>query len=271
VDKAQSEARCVGYLSGETALIHLVEGPNDYHSWNAACFFGVPYSSIYDNATGKQLDKVLRDLAKRTNHGANYNMGAAVMLATMGPKKVAQAKLVLGLPATMTLLQVCQHLLNVYAATYPRVKGLWYDSIIKEIALTKRLVSSRGHTRIFFNTPSKANKPALNAAVAHAPQNLSVDIMNEEFYNVWRATIYDSYITAEGIEVQCPLRGKVRVKAQIHDSVFFQYRQEFPDMPKIVEAIMHTETLVKGADGISRVLRIPNDISAGKTRWSELK
>lgn len=259
IDKAQSEARCVGYLAGETALIELVEGPHDYHSWNAAAFFGVPYEKIYDEATGKQLDRELRDLAKRTNHGANYNMGAAVMLATMGPKKVAKAKLVLKLPASMSLKQVCQYMLDVYEKTYPGIKGRWYDSIIKEIADTGRLVSARGHTRIFFGKPSRQNKPMLNAAVAHPAQNLSVDIINAEFYAVWRESIYGKF------------RGKVRIKAQIHDSIFFQYRADCPEIPDEVCAMMQTAVAIKGADGVTRTMVIPSDISKGKTRWSELK
>lgn len=270
IDKAQSEARCVGYLSGETALIELVEGPHDYHSWNAAAFFGVPYEQIYNEATKKQLNPELRDLAKRTNHGANYNMGANVMLATMGPKKVAIAKSVLGLPATMTLKDVCSYMLSVYERTYPRVKGLWYDSIIKEVSTTGRLVSPRGWTRIFFGKPSRQNKPLLNAAVAHPPQNLSVDIINEEFYNVWRASIYDGYYK-NGSYVSCPLRGNVRVKAQIHDSIFFQYRDSRSDIPGIVAGIMETRVAVKGADAVTRMMYIPSDISKGGKRWSELK
>jgi len=270
IDKAQSEARCVGYLAGETALIELVEGPHDYHSWNAASFFGVPYESIYDEVAKKQLNPALRDLAKRTNHGANYNMGANVMLATMGPKKVAQAKKVLGLPASMSLKDVCAYMLRVYEKTYPRVKGLWYDSIIKEVTLTGRIVSPRGWTRVFFGKPSRQNKPLLNAAVAHPPQNLSVDIINEEFYNVWRASVYDGYYK-NGSYISCSLRGVVRTKAQIHDSVFFQYRADRPDAPGIVAGIMDTRVAVTGADGVRRTMYIPSDISKGGERWSELK
>lgn len=270
IDKAQSEARCVGYLSGETALIELVEGPHDYHSWNAAQFFGVPYEQIYDEVTGKQLDKNLRDLAKRTNHGANYNMGDTMMLATMGPKKVAHAKLILRLPPSMTLKQVCAYMLGVYEKTYPRVKGLWYDSIIKEVTMTGRIVSPRGWTRIFFGVPSRSNKPMLNAAVAHPPQNLSVDIINEEFYNVWRASVYGSYYKSTQL-ISCDLRNKIRIKAQIHDSIFFQYRQEFPELPNVVAGIMNTTVPVIGADKVLRNMFIPSDISAGKRRWSELK
>jgi DNA polymerase family A len=275
IDKAQSEARCVGYLAGETTLIELVEGPHDYHSWNAQSFFGVPYEKIYDEVLKITLDKDLRDLSKRTNHGANYNMGAAVMLMTMGPKKVSQAKVILKLPSSYSLLQVCAHLLAVYDKTYPRVKGLWYDSIINEIQTTGRLVSPRGWTRIFFGKPSKSNKPALNAAVAHSPQNLSADILNEEFYNVWRATVYDSYYI-DGVEVQAPLRNKVRIKASIHDSVLFQYRQGDSSLPQQVAQIMNTKVPIIGADKIKRIMYIPSDVSTGKkgmsaTRWSELK
>jgi DNA polymerase I-like protein with 3'-5' exonuclease and polymerase domains len=256
-DKAQSEARCVGYMAGEQKLIDLVESPHDYHSWNASEFFGVPYDAIYDEGSHTTLDKILRDLAKRTNHGANYNMGAAVMLDTMGPKLVAQTKRILGLPAYMRLEAVCQTLLDRYSATYPNVKGLFYDNIIHTIETTSRLVSPLGWTRFFFAKPSRKNKPALNAAVAHGPQNLSVSILNKEWYRIWMATIYGS------------LRTRVRIKAQIHDSIFFQYRTT--EDAQAVLAMMNTPVAVTGADGRERRMLIPSDLKKGADRWSLLK
>lgn len=256
-DKAQSEARCVGYMSGETKLIDLVESPHDYHAWNAQAFFGVPYETIYDEAAKETLNKDLRDLSKRTNHGANYNMGGSVMLDTMGPKKVAEAKRVLKLPTYMRLVKVCEYLLDTYAKTYPKVKGLFYDKIISEITTTSRLVSAFGWTRYFFGKPSRSNKPALNAAVAHGPQNLSVSIVNREWYAIWRETVYGE------------LRGRVRIKAQIHDSIPFQYREQ-RDADAVL-ALMNTTVQVRGADGVTRAMRIPSDMKCGKTRWSELK
>lgn len=258
-DKAQSEARCVGYMAGEQKLINLVESSKDYHAWNAQAFFGVPYAAIYDEAAGKTLDEDLRDLSKRTNHGANYNMGASVMLDTMGPKKVAEAKRVLKLPPKMRLVDVCEYLLNAYAATYPNVKGLLYDTIIATIALTNRLVSAFGWTRYFFAKPSKANKPALNAAVAHGPQNLSVAIVNREWYQIWWSSLYGE------------LRNRVRIKAQIHDSIPFQYR--VGDLPavRIVQSMMKTAVTVRGADGVTRTMVIPTDVKAEGARWSTLK
>ena len=277
IDKEQAEARCVGYLSGEEKLIELVESTKDYHSWNAAQFFGVPYEKIYNEETKKKLDPELRDLAKRTNHGANYNMGKNVMLDTMGPKNVVRAKQLLKLPAAYKLVDVCQYLLERYSATYPKVKGIYYESIVKRIELTKKLVSPLGWTRFFFGNPRK-NKLHLNSAVAHEPQNFSVAIINEEFYNVWRCSVYGGYFHVDYLSKdkkreyrQCDLRGLIRLKAQIHDSIFFQYRADRPDLPGVVNDLMQTPVPVTGADGKVRTMLIPSDISAGKKRWSELK
>ena len=246
-DYAQSEARCVGYMSGCESLISLVESDKDYHSWNAHKFFGVPY---------EQVDKSLRNLSKRVNHGANYNMGAGVLLETMGPKAVAEARLLLKLPAKWSLTQVCQHLLRTYEQTYPEVKKEWYDDLKRTIKLTKKLVSPLGWTRHFFSDPT-LSKPALNAAVAHGPQNFSVGIINRVFYRVWRDSVYGD------------LRGKVRLKAQIHDSLFFAYRGA--DTPGIVLERMTEPVTVKGTDGKVRTMKIPPDMNCGQLYWGDLK
>jgi len=66
----------------------------------------------------------------------------------------------------------------------------------------------------------------------------------------------------------------VRIKAQIHDSNFFQYREgeQYKHIPELVRTeFMDTRISVRDASGISRSMFIPSDISAGKVRWSELK
>lgn len=246
-DYSQSEARCVGYLSGCMSLINLVESDKDFHKFNASAFFGVPYENI---------DKPLRDLAKRVNHGSAYNMGAGVLLDTMGPKKVAEARILLKLPVKWTLTQVCQHLLKTYETTYPEVKRDWYDGIKRTIKMTKKLTSPLGWTRHFFSDPT-SSKPALNAAVAHSPQNLSVTIINRVFYAIWKETLYGK------------LRGKVRLKAQIHDSILYCYNTE--DSPNEIHELMKHTVAVKDCFGVTRNMLIPNDIAAGGTTWSDLK
>lgn len=254
-DQPQSEARCVGYMSGCESLINLVEGPHDYHAWNAQAFFGVPYETIYDEEKKKTLDKPLRDLSKRTNHGANYNMGALVMYFTMGPKKVAEARRLLGL-VKMSLIKVCEYLLAAYERTYPEVKKDWYADIIRCIKITKKLVSPLGWTRYFFGDPG-SNKQALNAAVAHGPQNLSVGIINRVFYRVWHDSIYGD------------LRGLVRIKAQIHDSILYAYKAGW--IPQAIAERMVYPVEVTDIKGITRTMVIRPDVSAGKKFWSELK
>lgn len=246
-DYSQSEARCVAYMSGCTSLIDLVESDRDYHSWNAHKFFGVPY---------EQVTKALRQLAKRVGHGANYCMGPGVLLETMGPKAVQEAKLLLKLPAAWTLHMVCQHLLRTYEQAYPEVKQDWYGALKREIMVTKKLRSPLGWTRFFFADPSKS-KSAMNASVAHGPQNLSVQIINKCFYRIWRDSVYGD------------LQGRIRIKAQIHDSILYCYKDA--DIPGIVSARMAQPEKIKDCANVVRTMLIPNDSSTGGTSWQALK
>lgn len=246
-DFSQAEARCVGYMSGCMALIDLVESDKDYHSWNAHKFFGVPY---------EQITTDLRQLAKRVGHGANYCMGPAVLLETMGAKAVAEARLLLKLPAKWSLTQVCQHLLKTYELAYPEVKRDWYDDIKRTIKLKKKLTSPLGWTRYFFSDPT-LSKPAMNAAVAHGPQNLNSGVLNKVFYKLWHSTMYGD------------LKGKVRLKAQIHDSILYCYNTE--DSPNAVQELMRYPIPVRDPHGITRTMLIPSDMNAGETSWGALK
>lgn len=246
-DYSQAEARGVAYLSGCHALLDLVESDRDYHSWNAHKFFGVPYDEV---------TSALRQLAKRVGHGANYCMGPAVLLDTMGPKAVAEARTLLSLPATWSLLQVCQHLLRTYEIAYPEVKGNWYNAIKREISLTKKLKSQLGWTRYFFSDPLKS-KQAMNAAVAHGPQNLNAGILNKVFYRIWHDAVYGD------------LRGMVRLKAQIHDSILYQYKGE--NTPALVSARMNYPLDVTDCFGKTRTMVVPNDTSKGGKSWQDLK
>jgi len=258
VDYSQSEARCVAYLSGDMNLITVVEGSRDYHAVNAEMFFGVPYAEVVEAEAVRKRDKTttftIRDLSKRVNHGANYNMGAGVLLDTMGVENVQRAKKLLKLPANWSLKQVCEHLLACYDKAYPQVKSRWYDSIKYSILTTSMLRSALGWTRYCFGKPSNS-KQALNSYVAHVPQNLSVSIINKAFMLVWQ---------------QLALTGRIRLKAQIHDSLLFQYREGDEEVVAIVAKLLEIPTSVTGSDNITRTMLIPNDVKLGLTRWREL-
>jgi hypothetical protein len=261
-DFEQSESRCTFYLAGEEKGIAVVESGKDFHCWNAQLFFGFKYEDLWDEKLKKcktpEAKQIRDEPAKRTNHGANYNMTGGVMLDTVGPKVAARMKMILHLPSSMSLKDVCQYCLNQWSKTYPKVQGQWYDAIRKEIELTKKLVSALGWTRHFFGDV-KNNRHYFNAAVAHGSQNLSVAIINRKFYKLWWEQIYGK------------LRGVFRIKAQIHDSIPFQYKQEADWVPAEVSRLMENSTEVRGADGKVRTMRIPVGMSYGKERWSELK
>ncbi len=251
IDNSQSESRCTAYISEDLNLIHTVEHSPDFHCTNASLFFGIPFEELYDVARKKKLNEDLRNLAKRVNHGANYNMGPQVLLETMGLSNVLKAQILLKLPRKMGPLEVCAYLLSCFDKAYPLIKGKYYKEVIQEIHETGMLVGATGWTRLCFRDPAES-KMALNAYVAHPPQSLSVMMMNEAFFKVW-------------LEFQL-IQGRIRFKAQIHDSLFFQYRPSDLTICQEVSDMMKIPVTIRG-----RTMVIPNDIGNGKHRWSELK
>src|SRR5690606_10774052 len=88
------------------------------------------------------------------------------------------------------------------------------------------------------------------------PQNLSVSIVNKGFWRVYKTLV---------VEPKAPLKlGDYRLKAQIHDSILDQFREEHKEVviQRKVEC-MHNPVVVHG-----RTLTIPVDIKTGK-RWIE--
>ncbi len=247
-DAEQAEARCVAYLSGDENLIATVESPLDYHRQNAEKFFGVPYDEINEE---------IRDLSKRTNHGANYNMGANVLLVTMGVRNVVKAQQLLNLPKDWSLKRVCQHLLDVYSATYPKVKGPFYSYLIDCVQTTHKVTSQLGWTRYFFGQPWKdGHKTDVNALVAHVPQNLNVGIINESFLKLY--------------DLEKRSNGNFKLLAQIHDSIPFQYKIGRLDLACEAARIMERSIPVTDWSGKTREMLIPIKLKAEGRYWSEL-
>lgn len=255
-DYSQAETRGTGYVTGETKLIDAVEGKlgyNDFHSYNASAFFGTPYEQIYDDATGKTLDKALRDLSKRVNHGANYNMGATVLVDTMGETNVYKAGRILGLPLNWSATKIAEYLLNAFDKTYPAIRGAYQTWVKVTIATTKKLVGATGWTRYCFGNPS-TNKLDLNAYVAHTPQSLNAMMVNKAFMAVF-------------YKVWLPNPKHFMLQAQIHDSILFQYHKDYPQLADQVAECMHIPTPVTDINGVTRTLLVPTDIKIGGARW----
>lgn len=254
-DYAQAESRDTAYITGDTNLIAAVEGTRDFHSVNASAFFGVPYEKIFDDASHKQLDKELRDLSKRTNHGANYCMGPAVMLETMGIRKVLEAQRLLKLPMYLTPVQVTTYLLGVFAKTYPIVANSYPEWVIGTVLAKHMLVGATGWTRYCFKNP-RDDKRSRNAYVAHNPQSLNAMTLNKAFlavfYRVW-----------------LPHHENFKLHGQIHDSILFSYRKGHEYLADMVKDCMEFDVPVKDLFGTTRILRVPVDLKIGMDKWAK--
>lgn len=281
-DLEQAESRDTAFIAGDVKLIEAVTGTRDFHSVNCSSFFGVPYESIYDDATGKTKNKALRDIAKRVNHGANYNMGANTLVATMTEVKVREAGRLLGLPVWWSAKEIAQHLLDAFHKTYPSLQGTYYPSVVHEIVTTQLLSSKAKHiahsdslrydavewyktggwTRRCFGDPVK-NKLDLNSYVAHGPQSLNAMTLDKAMMRVF----YEIALHPQHSQ-------NFKLLAQIHDSIFFQVRIGHEYIAEIVKQAMEIPVTVKGCDGKERTFTVPSAIKGGKDkmgaiRWSE--
>jgi len=266
-DLEQAESRDTANVAGDSALIDAVSGERDFHSVNASAFFGVPYEAIYAN--DKTIDKPLRDLAKKVNHGANYLMGAGVLIDTMGLEKVFEAKSLLKLPRLWLPKQVAEYLLAQFHKTYPSLSKVFYPGVTSEVIKTRLLQSTavhnskyqattKGWARYCFGHPDK-NKRDLNGYVAHVPQNLNAMTLNKAFMQVF----YDLAFKPE-----------FKLLCQIHDSILFQFKEGHEYLMQEVKDRMEISVTITGYDGKTRTFTVPAAVKAGKDRhgahrWSE--
>ena len=293
-DLEQAESRDTAHIAGDIKLIAAVSGTRDFHSVNASAFFGVPYEAIYDDAAGKTRDKKLRDLAKRVNHGANYNMGSGVLVDTMGLGKIYEARALLKLPQSDPL-KIAEHLLSSFHATYPKLRGprtpytdgTYYAWVASEIRVHRRLASRAYHhtefnlahyradsyinqgdwTRYCFGKPDQS-KSDLNSYVAHCPQSLNARTLNEAFMKVF-------------YEIALPFPDSFRLHAQIHDSILFSYREGFDHLAEKVKQCMEIPVTVRDVSGTTRTFTVPAALKLGKKAndgsfrrskyWSEIE
>lgn len=255
-DLEQAESRDTAHITGDVNLIAAVSSGKDFHSTNAASFFGVSYESIYDDATKETKDKALRDLAKRVNHGANYNMGWSVLIDTMGEDKILDAKRLLKLPKHYTLREVAEHLLDSFTRTYPDVRIGYQDWIKRQVALHHKFTGATGWTRYCFSDPSKS-KQALNAYVAHNPQSLNAMVLNKAFLRVFT-------------EIALKHPKDFKLLAQVHDSILFQYRIGHEHLAWKVKELMEIPVDIVDVKGYSHTFTVPAALKYGGKSWADL-
>jgi DNA polymerase I-like protein with 3'-5' exonuclease and polymerase domains len=269
-DLEQAESRDTAYISGDLTLIDNVENSPDFHKSNASMFSGIPFDEI---------TKVLRTLFKPVNHGANYNMGAYVLIDTMGEENIILAKSLLNLNRFWTNLQVAGYLLEQFHRVYPSIRKVFYAGVIEEIAITRKLSSTAVHhswtdtpkiealrstaepqyaamagkawVRYCFSDPSKS-KPELSAYIAHPPQSLNAQTLNKSYISVFK-----------DIAIHPKHKTNFKLNAQIHDSILFQYRIGHDYLCDMVSERMEVPVTLKGYDKVVRTFVVPAGVKRG--------
>jgi DNA polymerase I-like protein with 3'-5' exonuclease and polymerase domains len=243
-DNSQSEARCTAYLSQEENLIKALENKEkDFYKTLGTLFFGIPYEEVTKEFRNNLLKKIV--------HGTNYMMGAVTFIENAGAQNLLLASVPLKTKVTfsklpkageVTMTMFATQLLESYHKPFPRVR-MWYAEQKTAVATSHMLISPLGNTRYFFGDVNKSNN-MLRSVVAHGPQNLSVTILNKGLWKVWQLVKKE--------------KGALRLKAQIHDSIFTQRLAHRTDLTQTVRACMDNPVIVKG-----RTLRIPVDYKDG--------
>lgn len=286
VDLEQAESRDTAYISGDENLINAVEHSPDFHSSNASAFFGIPFEEIFDVKTGKVLNKPIRQLAKPVNHGANYNMGAYVLIDTMGVAHIWLARELLALNKFWSAKQIAEELLSRFHQAYPKIKTVFHKGAINEVLLTGMLRSQAVHhnwtdtktlletpdianswnaeweamytaaggawTRRCFKDPSKS-KNAANAYIAHPPQSLNAITLNKSFLYVYKE-----------IALNPKYSNNFKLIAQVHDSIIGQYRLGHKYLMDMVRERMEIPVTIKGYDNAVRTFVVPASVKGGQ-------
>ena len=258
-DAPQSESRVTAHEAICPAMKSATESSQDFHALNASAFFGVPYDEIYDDDKGKTINKPLRDLSKRTNHGANYNMGDYVMLTTMGVSYVRQAQSLLKLPDSLKPKQVTAHLLTVFAERYMEVKHSWVVRLVLQVCDTGRLkFQVGGYSPLMIGDPVNF-KPDLNTVIATTPQGESAYI----------SIVGSLKLFAEWLEHGSP----VKPILQLHDENITLVPVGTPIEYVDAHYLKCCENFneMKWLDDTTTTLSIPVGEVAVGTHWNQLK
>jgi hypothetical protein len=294
-DLEQAESRDTAFITGDVALIAAVSGTRDFHSNNASAFFGRTYESIYDDASRKTKDKPLRNLSKRTNHGANYNMGPDVMVDTMGLDGVWMAKRLLCLPY-LAAGAVTEHLLTKFHLTYPKIRGpihirneqvrvvlnlpkcehklyspgTYYASVAYEVSVTRRITSRAYHHTEYNLTHYRPEdyieqgdwtrycfgKPDTSKPDLNALVAHCPQSLNARTLNeAWLRVFY---------QVALPNPDTFRLHAQIHDSILFSYAAGHEAHAAQVKDCMEIPVSVRDISGTVRTFTVPAALKIGK-------
>lgn len=128
----------------------------------------------------------------------------------------------LGSPFTMARhLKVPTKLMEdfqgAYFGAYPGIPQ-WHRWTAEQLQITQTLVTPFGRTRRFFGRPN--DDATLREAVAYVPQSATADRLNLGLFRIWKH-----------------MGNRVRLLTQLHDAVYFEYREDDNEAEVIAQAL----------------------------------
>lgn len=164
-----------------------------------------------------------RDMSKKLGHGSNY-YGQPFTMARHAkiPTKMAED------------FQVR------YFEAFPGIPR-WHRWTAQQLQQNQLLVTPFGRRRHFFGRPN--DDATLREAIAFVPQSSTGDRMNLGLFRIWHH-----------------MRDRVQLIAQVHDAVYFQYREGLDEQEIVQEALDRINIVLKHND---RTLIVPGEAKSG--------
>lgn len=280
VDYSQSDAVFVAYESNDPKMIETMTCGKDSHSVHASHFFKIPYEDIIKGK--KENDPLITDphtgirpITKRVAHGANYQMAASTLYATMGKEAVVAAARALGHADAgawdeARLIHLCGLLLGEYRKLYPRLsRNGWYKEIYEQLKNSGRITNAFGMTRRFMGDPD--DPTTQREATAFYGQSDTAGNMNRVLKEIQFGILPERFrdgpnpwFRDKPLVIDSPEYG-VEILLQVHDSFVGQVNTRAPRWKEGLNnllTVMQRPCIING-----HVVRVPTEAEIGK-RWS---
>ena len=169
-----------------------------------------------------------RDMAKKLGHGSNYY----------------------GKPFTMARhakipVYLAEAFQKGYFSSFPGIPK-WHQHVAQNLQTQQKLTTPWGRERHFFGRPG--DDTTLREAIAFVPQSATGDRTNLALYRLWKH-----------------FGSRIRITAQVHDAVYFQYR-ESDDEAEIISTALSIIDIRTSHNG--RELIVPGEAKIG-WNWGE--
>ena len=228
IDLEQAESREVGWLFGtlfgDWSYLDACEG-GDLHTSTARLIWPGLVHSRADADKPFYRHFSYRDMAKRGGHLTNY-MGTAWTASRS--LKIPQS--------TMEDFQAA------YIKAYPSFPR-WWRHCAQCLETEQSVTTPFGNTRHFFGRPR--DDTTLREAIAHSPQSSTALRLNLALWRTWSI-----------------MGTRVQILAQVHDALYFQYRESDDEAQIIAQALSLISTPLTHK---TRTFDVPGE---AKTGWN---